>query len=72
MLTTLLLSITILLVCIVLLSIKILLKRGGEFPNTHVGSNKALSKMGIHCAKTQHREELRHKNLEQRLKELKV
>lgn len=70
MLTTLLLTVLILVICVVLLAVKILLKKGGQFPNTHVGGNKALSKKGIYCAKTQHKEEIKRKNLEQRLKEI--
>ncbi|MDR1201853.1 MAG: hypothetical protein LBL58_09545 [Tannerellaceae bacterium] len=72
MLTTLLLTIIIILVCVVLLSVKVLFKKGGEFPNTHVGGNKALSRKGIHCAKTQYRETLAHKNLEERLNEIEI
>jgi hypothetical protein len=72
MLTTLLLTIIIILVCVVLLSVKVLFRKGGEFPNTHVGGSKALSKKGIHCAKTQHRETLAHRNLEERLKEIEI
>lgn len=36
-----------------LLSIKILIKRNGRFPHTHIGGNKALNKKGIYCATTQ-------------------
>ena len=32
---------------------KILLKRGGRFPNTHVGGNRHLKRQGIACAQTQ-------------------
>ncbi len=35
------------------LATQILLKRGGKFPNTHVGGNKYLKSQGIACAKTQ-------------------
>ena len=35
------------------LATQILLKRGGKFPNTHVGGNKHLKKQGIVCAQTQ-------------------
>lgn len=35
------------------LATQILLKRGGKFPNTHVGGNKHLKKQGIPCAQTQ-------------------
>ncbi|SHE98843.1 hypothetical protein SAMN05444274_103176 [Mariniphaga anaerophila] len=35
------------------LATQILLKKGGKFPNTHVGGNKYLKRQGIHCAQTQ-------------------
>ncbi len=69
MLTTYLFAVIILVICLLLLSVKVLLKKGGEFPNTHVGGNKALREKGIHCSKTQHREALDHKNLAERLLE---
>lgn len=37
------------------LGISMLLKKGGKFPNTHVGGNRYLQKQGISCAKTQDR-----------------
>lgn len=35
------------------LATRILLTRGGRFPNTHVGGNKHLKRQGIACAQTQ-------------------
>ncbi len=35
------------------LATKILLKKGGQFPNTHVGGNKFLKRNGVYCAQTQ-------------------
>lgn len=70
MLPTFLLTAVILIICVALLSVKILFKKGGTFPNSHVGGNKALSKKGIYCAKTQHREQMKQKNLEERMKDL--
>lgn len=35
------------------LATQILIKKGGRFPNTHVGGNKYLKRNGIHCAQTQ-------------------
>lgn len=70
MLTTVLITIIILVICVALLSVKILLKKGGEFPHTHVGGNKALREKGIYCAKTQHQEELKRKNLDELLKKI--
>jgi len=35
------------------LATQILFKKGGKFPNTHVGGNKHLKRQGIACAQTQ-------------------
>ena len=37
----------------VLMSVTILIKKGGRFPNTHVCGNKYLRKRGISSAQTQ-------------------
>lgn len=71
MLTTLLFTVIILVICVVLLSVKVLLKKGGRFPNTHIDGNRALGKKGIHCARTQDREEARRKNLYDKMEETK-
>lgn len=71
MLTTLLLTVIILVICVALLAITIIVKKGGKFPNTHVGGNKALREKGIHCAKTQQKEAMMQKDLSERMKELK-
>jgi hypothetical protein len=34
------------------LALQTLLKKGGKFPNTHVGSNKYLKSKGVTCAQT--------------------
>jgi hypothetical protein len=34
------------------LAVQILLKKGGKFPNTHVGSNKYMKSHGVTCATT--------------------
>ena len=34
------------------LAITILVKKGGKFPEIHIGRNKAMKKLGIHCANT--------------------
>ena len=52
MLKTLLLTFIIIVICVVLLCVKVLLKKGGRFPNTHIEGNKALAKKGIYCAKS--------------------
>lgn len=63
MFTTFVLAVIILFICVVLMSVKILLKKGGRFPNTHIDGNAALRAKGIHCAKTQMKEDSEHKNL---------
>jgi len=52
------------------LAVQMLLKKGGKFPNTHVGSNKFLKSKGVTCAQTDDkmeqakvRKELRYKKI---------
>ena len=49
MFETVLLSILILVGCFILLSIRILLKKDGNFVNIHIEGNKFLEEKGIHC-----------------------
>ncbi|MDD4515951.1 hypothetical protein [Massilibacteroides sp.] len=70
MLATLLLTVIILVISLILLSVKILFKKNGQFPNTHVSGNKALMDKGITCAQSQHAEQVVRKNLYDRLKEI--
>jgi hypothetical protein len=53
--------------CIALLSVRVMLKKDGRFPDMHIGSHAALREKGIHCAKTQDREEAGKKNLFERI-----
>lgn len=53
-------TLLILVVCFVFLSIKILFKKNGRFPNSHVSGSKALRDRGIHCTQSQDFE-MRHK-----------
>ncbi|MGL4331549.1 MAG: hypothetical protein ACRCZQ_10260 [Bacteroidales bacterium] len=39
-------------ISVLLLGIKVFFTKNGKFPNTHIEGNKALSKKGITCAKT--------------------
>ena len=34
------------------LAVQTLLKKGGRFPNTHIGSNKYMKEHGVTCAQT--------------------
>ncbi|MBS4809866.1 MAG: hypothetical protein KH058_03710 [Bacteroides sp.] len=56
MLKTLLITLLIVAICIALLSVKILCKKNGRFPNTHVSGSKAMRKRGIGCVQSQDRE----------------
>lgn len=67
MLKTLLLTVIIIVISVVLLCIKVLFKKNGHFPNTHIEGNKALQGKNIYCAKTEDRLQYEHKNLFERL-----
>ena len=54
------------------LAIRILVKRGGRFPNTHVSGNKYLRSKGISCAQTFDRIEQARSRQEINLKDLKL
>lgn len=57
MLKTLLLTLVIIAVSMVLLAIKIIIKKKGRFPNTHIGHSAAMRKQGIHCVQSMDRME---------------
>jgi len=46
------LAIVIMLLVVVGLAIQILFRKGGKFPNTHIGSNKYMKANGVTCAQT--------------------
>ena len=52
-----------------LLSVSIIFKRNGRFPNTHVGGSRAMQRRGISCPTSQHKEAQRHQSLAERLAE---
>ncbi len=56
MIQTILITVLIVAICVALLSVKILFKKNGRFPDTHVSGNKALRKKGIGCVQSQDRE----------------
>ncbi len=56
MLKTILITMLIVAICIALLSVKILLKKNGRFPNMHVSGSKAMRERGIGCVQSQDRE----------------
>ena len=47
----------------VLMSVTILIKRGGRFPNTHVCGNRHLRRRGISSAQTQDRQARRENRM---------
>lgn len=50
-------------VSVVLLSITIIIKKNGRFPNTHVGGSKAMRKRGIKCVQSQDKDARRENNM---------
>lgn len=56
MIETLAITMLIVAICLVLLAIKIILKKNGRFPNTHVSGSKAMRQRGIGCVQSQDRE----------------
>lgn len=51
-LTVFLIIVVLLAIALAGLAITILVKKGGKFPEIHIGRNKAMKKLGIHCANT--------------------
>lgn len=65
-LTVFLIVIVLLAIALAGLAITILVKKGGKFPEIHIGRNKAMKKLGIHCANTTDRlERENYKPIEQ-------
>ncbi len=56
MFDTVLITLLIVAICLVLLGAKVFFSKGGEFPDGHVGGNKALREKGIGCIQSQDRE----------------
>lgn len=71
MVTTLVFTVIILVISFALLAIKVLVKKGGQFPNTHIEGNRALGKQGIFCAKTMDRMAVRQQGLYDLMKDIK-
>ena len=51
-LTVFLIVVVLLAIALAGLAITILVKKGGKFPEIHIGRTKAMKKLGIHCANT--------------------
>lgn len=56
MLKALLLSMLIIAICFVLLGIKLLFRKNGEFTSQHIHDSKTMKKRGIHCVIEQDKE----------------
>jgi hypothetical protein len=54
------------------LAVRILIKKGGRFPNTHVSGNKYLKRNGIYCYQTQDRIAQREARKEIKFNELTI
>lgn len=52
-----LLSVALVSIALLGLATRMLFKRGGKFPNTHVGRNRHLREQGIRCAQEQDKAE---------------
>lgn len=49
-------TLVIVLVAILLLGVRVFFTKNGKFPNTHIGSSRAMRSRGIACAASQDRE----------------
>ena len=56
MIKLMLLSLALVAVAFALLSVKVIIKKGGKFSSQHVHDNPGLRKQGIHCVLDQDRE----------------
>ena len=53
MVQTMLISFALVAIVVMLLGIRVFFVKGGKFPETHIGKNKAMRERGITCAKSQ-------------------
>ena len=63
MFKTLLFTLLIIAICVALLAIKVIIKKNGRFPNTHVGGNKHMRKRGIKCVQSQDKDARRDNHM---------
>ena len=56
MIETLLLSVLIIAIAVVLLSVKLIVRKGGRFSSMHIHDSEAMKERGIHCAVDQDRD----------------
>ncbi len=55
-----LLAIVLVAIAIAGMAVRILLLKGGKFPNTHVSGNRYLKSQGVYCSQTQDKLEQRN------------
>jgi len=67
-----LLAVALVSIAILGLAVRILIKKGGKFPNTHVSGNSYLKKNGIYCYQTQDRIAQREARKEIKFNELTI
>lgn len=67
-----LLAVALMALVMVGLALQILFKKGGKFPNTHIGSNKYMKEHGVTCAQTFDKIEQAKVRKELRFKQLSV
>jgi hypothetical protein len=70
MLKVFLISLGLIAIAFAALGIRILIKKKGQFPHTHIGGNKEMIKRGIYCAQTYDKIERKKVDKERRLKAL--
>ena len=58
----LILSVILMAIIALLMSVRVLIKKNGRFPNIHIGGNKEMAKRGITCATSQDREARKKKD----------
>ncbi len=64
-LQTVILSVVIVAIGMILLLVKVILKKNGEFASQHIHDSKAMRERGIHCVIDQDREERNKAKLKQ-------
>ena len=64
------LAVVIMLLVVVGLAIQILFRKGGKFPNTHIGSNTYMKTNGVTCAQTFDKMEQAKARKELRIKQI--
>lgn len=67
-----LLAVVVMVLVVLGLATQILLKKGGKFPNTHVGGNKHLKARGVTCAQTDDKMEQDKARREMRFKDISL